>query len=68
MKRTLDMPLDVLLALTAAVKRGARRARVVMGDMPFLSYHRPTRETRVRNAGRFVVEGMSRHREGRSHE
>src|SRR5690348_11073175 len=36
--RTIDMPLDVLLALTAAVKRGAPRT-LVMGDMPFLSYH-----------------------------
>ena len=35
--RTIDMPLDVLLALTAAVKRGAP-SRLVMGDMPFLSY------------------------------
>ncbi|MCC6228592.1 MAG: 3-methyl-2-oxobutanoate hydroxymethyltransferase [Phycisphaerales bacterium] len=56
-KRTLDMPLDVLIALTAAVKRGAPRA-LVMGDMPFLSYHTSEADA-IRNAGRFVVEGMA---------
>src|SRR6185369_11652926 len=35
--RTIDMPLDVLIALTAGVKRGAPGC-VVMGDMPFMSY------------------------------
>ena len=38
-KRTLDMPLDVLIALTAAVKRGAPRALVALafealGELP----------------------------------
>lgn len=56
-KRTLDMPLDVLIALTAAVKRGAPRT-LVMGDMPFLSYHTSEADA-IRNAGRFVVEGMA---------
>jgi len=56
-KRTLDMPLDVLIALTAAVKRGAPRT-LVMGDMPFLSYHISEGDA-IRNAGRFVVEGMA---------
>ncbi len=55
--RTIDMPLDVLLALTAGVKRGAPD-RVVMGDMPFMSYH-ASADDAVRNAGRFLVEGLA---------
>ena len=55
--RTIDMPLDVLLALTAGVKRGAPDC-VVMGDMPFMSYHTTEAEA-VRNAGRFLVEGQA---------
>lgn len=54
-QRTIDMPLDVLLALTAAVKRGAPMAHV-MGDMPFMSYQASV-EQAVINAGRFVQEG-----------
>ena len=34
--RTVDMPLDIAVALTAAVKRGAPDC-VVMADMPFMS-------------------------------
>lgn len=56
-ERTIDMPLDVLLALTAAVKRGAPRT-FVMGDMPFMSYQADEAEG-VRNAGRFLVEGRA---------
>jgi len=55
--RTIDMPLDVALALTAGVKRGAPRT-LVMGDMPFLSYQAGSDEA-VRNAGRFMVEGLA---------
>lgn len=55
--RTIDMPLDVLLALTAGVKRGAPDV-VVMGDMPFLSYHTSEADA-VRHAGRFLVEGQA---------
>lgn len=55
--RTIDMPLDVLIALTAGVKRGAPD-RVVMADMPFLSYHADEAEG-VRNAGRFLRDGMA---------
>ncbi|MCC6425816.1 MAG: 3-methyl-2-oxobutanoate hydroxymethyltransferase [Phycisphaerales bacterium] len=55
--RTIDMPLDVLLALTAAVKRGAPRT-VVMGDMPFMSYQADDAEG-IRNAGRFLTEGLA---------
>ena len=55
--RTIDMPLDVALALTAGVKRGAP-STMVMGDMPFLSYQAGPDEA-VRNAGRFLVEGLA---------
>lgn len=54
-KRTIDMPLEVLLALTAGVKRGAPRS-LVMGDMPFMSYQADEGEG-IRNAGRFMTEG-----------
>ena len=56
-ERTIDMPLDIAIALTAAVRRGADRA-MVMGDMPFLSYHCGDDEA-VRNAGRFMTEGTA---------
>src|SRR5688572_25922431 len=56
-QRTIDMPLDVLIALTAAVKRGAPRT-LVMGDMPFLSYHTDDASA-IRNAGRFLTEGLA---------
>ncbi len=55
--RTIDMPLDVLLALTAAVKRGAPRT-YVMGDMPFMSYQ-ADEGAALRNAGRFLTEGLA---------
>lgn len=56
-ERTIDMPLDVLVALTAGVKRGAPRT-VVMADMPFMSYQADDAEA-MRNAGRFLTEGMA---------
>ncbi len=56
-KRTIDMPLDVLLALTAGVKRGAPGV-VVMGDMPFMSYQAGESEAII-NAGRFLTEGLA---------
>ncbi len=56
-ERTIDMPLDVQLALTAGVKRGAPRT-VVMGDMPFMSYQADDAEA-LRNAGRFLTEGLA---------
>ncbi len=55
--RTIDMPFDILLALTAAVKRGAPNT-VVMGDMPFMSYQ-ASPDTAMVNAGRFLVEGKA---------
>ncbi|MBY0311547.1 MAG: 3-methyl-2-oxobutanoate hydroxymethyltransferase [Phycisphaerales bacterium] len=55
--RTIDMPLDVLLALTAGVKRGAPHC-MVMGDMPFMSYQVDDASA-IRNAGRFLTEGLA---------
>lgn len=54
---TLHAPLDLLVALTAAVKRGAPRA-LVMADMPFMSYQAGD-DVGVRNAGRFMTEGTA---------
>lgn len=56
-ERTVDMPLEVAIALTAAVKRGAPRT-LVMADMPFASYHE-SEEQAVRNGARFVREGLA---------
>lgn len=55
--RTIDMPLDVLLALTAAVKRGAPNT-LVMGDMPFMSYQ-ADEASALKNAARFLTEGRA---------
>lgn len=52
---TIHAPLDFLLTLTAAVKRGAPNCWVI-GDMPFMSYQVSDREA-IRNGGRFLVEG-----------
>jgi 3-methyl-2-oxobutanoate hydroxymethyltransferase len=54
---TLHAPLDFLILLTAAVKRGAPKC-LVMGDMPFLSYQVSEAEG-IRNAGRFMTEGTA---------
>lgn len=54
---TVHMPLEISLALTAAVKRGAPHT-IVMGDMPFMSYHADEAEA-IRNAGRFLTEGRA---------
>ncbi|MCW5764502.1 MAG: 3-methyl-2-oxobutanoate hydroxymethyltransferase [Phycisphaeraceae bacterium] len=67
--RTLDCPLEPLLALTAGVRRGAEsafegapapeaRVPLVMGDMPFMSYQARADDA-VRNAGRFLTEGLA---------
>lgn len=55
--RTIDMPLDFAVHITAAVKRGAPKS-LVMADMPFMSYHRSMDEA-MGNAGRFMTEGMA---------
>lgn len=54
-ENTIHAPLDFMITLTAAVKRGAPGAFVV-GDMPFMSYQADDAEA-VRNAGRFMLEG-----------
>ncbi len=52
---TIHAPLDFLVEITAAVRRGAPRT-FVMGDMPFLTYHGSVEEA-VANAGRFMTQG-----------
>jgi len=52
---TLAVTVDVMIHHTAAVTRSKPDALVV-GDMPWLSFHTSTEET-VRNAGRFIQEG-----------
>lgn len=56
-ERTTDMPLEVSIAMTAAIKRGAPHT-VIMADMPFMSYQADDAEG-LRNAGRFMREGMA---------
>jgi 3-methyl-2-oxobutanoate hydroxymethyltransferase len=51
---TLPVTMEEMLHHTRAVARGTRRALVV-GDMPYLSYHTGRRDA-VRNAGRFLKE------------
>jgi len=52
---TLQVTMDDMIHHTKAVSRGRRRS-LLIGDMPFLSYHVSV-EDAVRNAGRFVQEG-----------
>jgi 3-methyl-2-oxobutanoate hydroxymethyltransferase len=54
---TLPANMDLMVALTAAVHRGAPDVLLV-ADMPFLSYHTTVGEA-VRNAGRFLVEASA---------
>lgn len=54
---TVHITTDLLVTLTAAVRRGAPHA-VVMGDMPFLSYHGST-DRALDAAGRFMTEGRA---------
>ena len=51
---TLPVTMDFMVAITAAVQRGAPNVYLV-ADMPFLSYQVGINEA-VRNAGRFVAE------------
>jgi len=52
---TLSVTVEDMLHHTRAVARGTERALVV-GDMPYLSYHISTEES-VRNAGKFIQAG-----------
>ena len=54
---TIHAPLDFLIELTAAVKRGAPSV-FVMGDMPFLSYQ-VDEPSAIQNAGRFLTQGAA---------
>ncbi|MCL4222460.1 MAG: 3-methyl-2-oxobutanoate hydroxymethyltransferase [Phycisphaerales bacterium] len=56
-ERTIDMPLEVAIAFTAALRRGALNAMVI-ADMPFMSYQACQAEA-LRNAGRFMTEGLA---------
>lgn len=52
---TLPITMEIMIAHTAAVRRGTERALLV-ADMPFLSFQ-PSIEIAVTNAGRFLKEG-----------
>jgi 3-methyl-2-oxobutanoate hydroxymethyltransferase len=54
-ENTLPVTMDEMLHHCKAVARGAKNAMIV-GDMPFLSYHVSVEEG-IRNAGRFLKEG-----------
>lgn len=54
---TIHAPLEFMVTLTAAVKRGAPNCWVI-GDMPFMSYQVSESEA-IRNGGRFLVEGRA---------
>jgi 3-methyl-2-oxobutanoate hydroxymethyltransferase len=54
-ENTLSVTMDDMIHHTKPVARAARRALVV-GDMPFLSYHLSESQA-VANAGRFIQEG-----------
>src|SRR6476620_10649021 len=51
---TVPVTMDEMIHHTKAVVRGARNALIV-GDMPFLSFHISVEEA-IRNAGRFLKE------------
>ncbi len=52
---TIPVTMEEMLHHTRAVVRGTKRALVV-GDMPFMTYHTSTSEA-LRNAARFIQEG-----------
>ncbi|MEG6522062.1 3-methyl-2-oxobutanoate hydroxymethyltransferase [Desulfotomaculum sp. 1211_IL3151] len=54
---TVPVTMDVMVHHTRAVSKGVKRAMVV-GDMPFLSYH-ISREESIKNAGRLMQEGFA---------
>lgn len=54
---TVHAPLEFMITITAAVKRGAPKT-LVMADMPFMSYQADDGEA-LRNAGRFMTEGQA---------
>ncbi|SNS16114.1 ketopantoate hydroxymethyltransferase [Anaerovirgula multivorans] len=54
-ENTLQVTIDDMIHHTKAVARGVKNAMVI-GDMPFLSYHVSIEET-IKNAGRLIQEG-----------
>ena len=54
-ENTLPVTMDEMIHHTRGVRRGVQHALLV-GDMPFMSYHISTEDT-IRNAGRFIQEG-----------
>lgn len=54
-ENTLSVTIDEMLYHCKAVRRGRTQA-LIIGDMPYMSYH-VSREETVRNAGRLVCEG-----------
>lgn len=54
---TIHAPLEFLITITAAVKRGAHNCFVI-ADMPFMSYQADDADG-LRNAARFMTEGMA---------
>lgn len=54
-ENTLQVTVDDMIHHCKAVARGTKRAMVI-GDMPFLSYHISIEDT-IRNAGRLIQEG-----------
>lgn len=54
---TLEVTMDDMIYHCKAVARGVKNAMIV-GDMPFLSYHVSTEEA-IRNAGRLIQEGKA---------
>ena len=54
-ENTLSATMDEMVHHTRAVKQGIQNSLLV-GDMPFMSYHVSNEET-VANAGRFIKEG-----------
>ncbi len=57
MESTLPITMDEMLFLTRAVSR-AKPEALVVGDMPFMSYHTSIEDTLL-NAGRFLKEGYA---------
>jgi len=54
-ENTLPVTMDEMIFHTRGVRRGVQTALLV-GDMPFMSYHVSAEET-IQNAGRFIQEG-----------
>jgi len=54
-ENTIPVTMEEMIHHTKAVTRGAKSA-LIIGDMPFMSYHTSEREA-ILNAGRFIKEG-----------